>query len=71
MKQTLPPSHRCNRFKEQQAARETVEKARRGMMEDYTKTAKEQETVKRQRFEQCFSRYSNHLNSLEVTVAHK
>jgi ankyrin repeat/IBR domain-containing protein 1 len=58
----------CNRFKEQQAARETVEKARRGMMEDYTKTAKEQETAKRQRFEQCFSRYSNHLNSLEMEL---
>ena len=40
-------------------------------MEDYTKAAKEEETGKRQRFEHYFSRYSNHLNSLEVTVAHK
>lgn len=57
---------RCNRFKEQQAAKVQVDKARQGMMEEYTKAAKESEARKRERFEHYFSRYSNHLNSLEV-----
>ena len=35
-------------------------------MDEYTKTAKENEKTKRERFEHYFNRYSNHLSSLEV-----
>lgn len=61
---------RCNRYKEQAQARVQVEKARAGMVDEYVKTAKETETQSLERFKHYFSRYSNHLNSLEVSVYH-
>lgn len=58
--------HRCNRYKEQADARKQVDKARQDMVDDYVKTAKETGVHNLEKFKHYYSRYSNHLNSLEV-----
>ena len=50
------------------AARHHVDKARQDMMKEYVKDAQEAESKKQERFDHYYSRYSNHLNSLEVHV---
>ena len=69
---THPPTHmhtcRCNRYKEQAEARLEVEKARKGIMDDYVKNAQETQVKSLEKFKHYYSRYDNHLNSLEVCV---
>ena len=62
----VPLIHRCNRFKEQREADAEVKKARNGLMENYLKSAQEGTEARLKRFNHYHSRYSNHLNSLEV-----
>ena len=60
---------RCNRYKQQQEADKEVRKARKGMLEDYMKEAEEGKATRLERFNHYHSRYSNHLNSLEVSFS--
>ncbi len=57
---------RCNRYKAQQKADQTVSKARQNMAEEYRRKAERELEEKKAKFQHYHERYINHLNSLEV-----
>jgi len=66
--QAVPaPLSSCNRFKAQRVAEQEVSTARRNMEQEYVRAAEEDQRQKKEKFMHYYERYSNHLNSLEVS----
>lgn len=68
LNQAVPaPLSSCNRFKAQRVAEQEVSTARRNMEREYVRAAEEDQRQKKEKFMHYYERYSNHLNSLEVS----